>query len=121
VGTSKYEYYHSDGNNKYYRSDGINEILETHQKKMMKFKANGVKLNLDTGNFDAYNLSLRSENVLINSQDSDKPYFVIKSDDGNNLFYVGNNQSYLQSSNYKNNDTGMRINLSTGNIDTKNI
>lgn len=67
----------------------------------------GMKANLVAGTIDAFKLLMQSKNIMLNSNgDEDKPYFVVKNDDGKNLIYCGKNSSkedefYLQSREYK--------------------
>ena len=61
----------------------------------------GFKLDLMDGIIDAYNLKLTSKNLFINSIDENKPYLIIKNDDGRNLMLVDNNNYYLQSADYE--------------------
>lgn len=61
----------------------------------------GFKLDLMDGVIDAYNLKLTSKNLFINSIDENKPYLIIKNDDGRNLMLVDNNNYYLQSADYE--------------------
>lgn len=61
----------------------------------------GFKLDLLKGTLDAYNLKLTSKNIFINSMDANKPYFIIKNNDGRNLMYADDTNYYLQSSNFE--------------------
>lgn len=70
----------------------------------------GIHIDLETGAIDASNLYITSKNLLINSKDSNLPYFMIKDDDGCNLFYASKNHYYLQSHGFSTiNKTGMQI------------
>ena len=56
-----------------------------------------MRIDLKKGNIDAYNFSLSSKNVFINSNDDAKAFFVIKDNAGSNLFYAGSDKYYLKS------------------------
>lgn len=93
----------------------------------------GTKFDLQNGLLDAFNLKIQSKNVLLDSTARDSttennPYFIIKDDDGCNIFYAAKNQYYLQTHNYTKriadvNDktttygVGMKIDLQENSID----
>lgn len=87
----------------------------------------GSFFDLQNGRFDAYNLFLTSKNIYINSQQgTNHPYFIIKDDDGYNLFYAGHNRSgdaiyYLKSWDYNPGTAGTKFDLMTGQIDSYNF
>ena len=61
----------------------------------------GLRLDLKNGSLDSYNFKLSSKNVFINSATgTNTSYFIIKNDAGKNLLYAGNDEYYLQSSNF---------------------
>ena len=61
----------------------------------------GMKIDIETGKIDAYKLKIISQNILLDSTTSNGPYLMIKSNDGNNLFYVSDNHYYLKTNNYR--------------------
>ena len=78
----------------------------------------GMKIDLETGKIDAYNLKVTSKNLTLDSSGGTN-YFVVKDDSGNVLFNASSSNFYLRSSNYNTtNKTGMNINLQTGAIST---
>lgn len=86
----------------------------------------GVYFNLQDGKLDAYNLKITSKNIFFNSAKNANPYFVIKSNKGNNLFYVGSSAFYLKTDNYQeangtNPATGFKFNLQNGLIQAHNF
>ena len=86
----------------------------------------GMKLDLKEGTLDAFNFYLISKNVMLNSKDSAKPYFVIKDDYNNMLMHIGNSKFWLKSADYSETaagepEAGMKIDLSTGKIDAFNF
>mgnify|MGYP003296455281 FL=1 len=52
------------------------------------------------GTLDAYNFKLNSKNIMINSSNKADAFFIIKNDDGKNLFYAGPKEYYIQSNDY---------------------
>lgn len=88
----------------------------------------GFKLDLMDGVIDAYNLKLTSKNLFINSIDENKPYFIIKNNEGRNLMFVEDGKYYLQSSDFvtKNEDDngngkGMKLTLDGGSSSDSSI
>ena len=80
---------------------------------------NGSKINLQDGRFDVYNLYLTSKNIYLDSTFGTNTYFIIKSDEGNNLLYVGNNAYYLKTNDYNESDeSGTKIDLLNGLINS---
>lgn len=70
----------------------------------------GININLEDGSIDASNLYITSNNLLINSKDKKLPYFMIKDDDGCNLFCASKDYYYLQSHGFDTEKkTGMKI------------
>ena len=116
---------------KYYlQTDDYNSVLYNFEEgATVDTSAAGTHLNLADGHLDAYNFKLSSKNVFINSANdadhySTSPYFVIRDiqknnqgqEIGINLFYVGADQYYLKSNNFRPmSDTdlgiGIKINL----------
>ena len=60
----------------------------------------GLRLDLKEGILDAYNFRLSSKNVMINSSDKSSAFFVIKNDEGKNLFFAGPRDYYLKSNDF---------------------
>ena len=68
---------------------------------------------------DLYNKYIKTKNVQIATSN---PYFLIKDNSSDvELVKFGTDAMFIQSPKYQSNTTGMRINLLTGNIDTKRI
>ena len=61
----------------------------------------GFRLDLKDGTLDAYNFKLNSKNIMINSSKKADAFFIIKNDDGKNLFYAGPKEYYIQSSDFE--------------------
>ena len=87
----------------------------------------GMKIDLQGAFIDAFNLRLQSQNILIDCVEEDGPYFVIKSGATDeeltsfrNLMYVGNDAYYLQTADYKDKTSGLKIDLANGSIKAYN-
>lgn len=86
----------------------------------------GMKLDLKAGTLDAFDFYLTSKNVMLNSKDSSKPYFVIKDNCNNMLMHIGGTKFWLKSADYSETaagepEAGMKIDLTTGKIDAFNF
>ena len=105
----------------------LNEVESNGLKNPSSDKAGtGMRLDLKAGTLDAFNFYLISKNVMLNSKDSSKPYFVIKDDFNNMLMHIGNSKFWLKSADYSETasgepEAGMKIDLSTGKIDAFNF
>lgn len=91
------------------------------------YPGSGMKIDLQGASIDAFNLRLQSQNILIDCVNEDGPYFVIKSGSTDkeltsfrNLMYVGTDTYYLQTADYKENTSGLRIDLANGTIKAYN-
>lgn len=87
----------------------------------------GMKIDLQGAFIDAFNLRLQSQNLLIDCVNEDGPFFVIKSGSTDeeltsfrNLMYVGIDTYYLQTADYKENTSGLKIDLANGTIKAYN-
>lgn len=87
----------------------------------------GMKIDLQGAFIDAFNLRLQSQNILIDCVNEGGPYFVIKSGATDeeltsfrNLMYVGNDAYYLQTADYKDKTSGLKIDLANGSIKAYN-
>lgn len=86
----------------------------------------GMRLDLKKGTLDAFDFYLTSKNVMLNSKDSSKPYFVIKDNCNNMLMHIGTDKFWLKSADYSedtsgNSEAGMKIDLTNGKIDAFNF
>lgn len=86
----------------------------------------GMHLDLKNGTLDAFDFYLTSKNVMLNSKDSSKPYFVIKDNCNNMLMHIGTDKFWLKSADYSedasgNSEAGMKIDLTNGKIDAFNF
>lgn len=86
----------------------------------------GMRLDLKNGILDAFDFYLTSKNVMLNSKDSSKPYFVIKDNYNNMLMHIGSDKFWLKSADYSedsnhNSEAGMKIDLTNGKIDAFNF
>jgi hypothetical protein len=84
----------------------------------LDFTGDGMRIDLKEGNIDAYNFSLSSKNVFINSNDDATAFFVIKDNAGSNLFYAGLDKYYLKSSDFNGSSLGTKIDLLNGSIES---
>jgi hypothetical protein len=85
-----------------------------------------MRLDLKNGTLDAFDFYLTSKNVMLNSKDSSKPYFVIKDNFNNMLMHIGSTKFWLKSADYSedihgNSEAGMKIDLTNGKIDAFNF
>lgn len=92
---------HIADNAYYLQSDNYNSgIYDWTDRKTHESLGTGTKFDLQNGFLDAYNLKIQSKNVLLDSSAEANPYFIIKDDDGCNLFYAGTKQYYFQTCGY---------------------
>ena len=63
-------------------------------------RGSGFLLDLTNGHINAFNLSISSKNVFIDSTENADPFFIVKDNDGCNLIYVGTEKFYIQSHSY---------------------
>lgn len=63
-------------------------------------QGSGFLLDLTNGYINAFNLSLASKNIFIDSSNDANPFFVVKDNDGCNLIYAGSDRFYIQSHSY---------------------
>ena len=80
--------------------------------------SSGMKINLDEGNILAHKFTLSTDKLRLSTSD---PYFWIKGGSSKKLIHIGEEEYYLQSSNYISNSSGMHIDLSNGKIDAYNF
>ena len=99
----------ADGENGYYlQSSNFNETNNT-----------GTKISINDGNFISYNFNLQAKNnnggLFIKSS---SPYLEIKeSNSGNSLLYIGDDDYYLSSNNFsEENKLGTKIDIDDGTI-----
>lgn len=78
----------------------------------------GMKIDLKNGRIDAFEFTLASKNIYLNSGDDATKYFVIKDNDNNMIFHAGKNEYYMKSADYTAGEAGTMINLSEGKIDS---
>lgn len=78
----------------------------------------GMKIDLKNGRMDAYEFTLASKNIYLNSGDDADRYFVIKDNDNNMIFHAGKNNYYMKSADYTAGEAGTMINLKEGKIDS---
>lgn len=84
-------------------------------------QGSGTKIDLYGSSIDSYNLKLISKNVYLDSTAGSHPYFVIKSDSGNNLFYASQSDYYLKTNDYIAGISGTKIDLQLGKINSYNF
>jgi hypothetical protein len=63
-------------------------------------QGSGFLLDLTNGHINAFNLSIASKNVFIDSSEKADPFLIIKDNDGCNLIYAGQKDFYIQSHTY---------------------
>ncbi len=82
----------------------------------------GTKFNLQNGHLDAYNFKLTSKNTTINSsQENGTTYFEIRNNDTEQktLIHASDTGFYLQTADFTNAGTGVKIDLNSGNFKLK--
>ena len=80
----------------------------------------GMKIDLAGAYVNAFNLQLISKNILLDCTSDTGPYLIVKADSGNNLMYVSADTYYLKTDDYKQGETGLKIDLDTGSIKAYN-
>ncbi len=87
---------------KYYlQTDDYTQTTFVTTDKTKSENGKGFKLDLKKGTLDAYKLKVTSKNLYLNSMDDNKPYLIVKNNDGRNLMYVDDGNYYLQSANFQ--------------------
>ena len=115
---------HPTGTNPYFEVKGQSGNKLIHigansyylQSNNFKDNASGMRIDLGTGYINAYNFKLKSSRLLIDSSSTNTSYFKIIDTDDHDLINIGNDNYFLQSSNYVENKSGMKINLASGSI-----
>ena len=72
-------------------------------------QGSGFLLDLTNGYINAFNLSLASKNIFIDSSNGADPFLIVKDNDGCNLIYAGQTDFYLQSHTYSRYVLGDRL------------
>lgn len=78
--------------------------------------SSGMKIDLDDGIIDAYELKITSNHIKLDSTENADPYFAIKHNDSTYIAYFGVDNYYLQSATYPN-GSGLFLDLKNGKID----
>lgn len=85
----------------------------------------GMKIDLQTGKINAYQLALASKNLLFNAGDNVTDYFAIRDNNGKVIVYFGKNKQFIKSGDFEapNPDQnypgmGMRIDFAKGKIES---
>lgn len=91
----------------------------------------GMLIDLMKGTINAYQFSLASKNILLNAGDAASDYLSVRDNYGKVLLYLGDNDYFLKSSNFRalDNNTsgnlypgmGTKIDLATGSIEAYNF
>ncbi len=87
----------------------------------------GMRIDLREGAINAYRFTLTSKNIFLDAGDNAETYLSIRDNNGKVLFYVGDDNYFLKSSDFRplDNNTsgnlypgmGTKINLTTGSIE----
>lgn len=102
----------------YLQSDDFEPTIFNFNETASNSQGKGMKIDLKNGHIDAYEFTLASKNIYLNSGNDVTKYFVIKDNDNNMIFHAGKNDYYLKSADYTPNEAGTMINLSEGKIDS---
>ena len=90
-----------DSDKYYLQTDDYSEVDFNEGDGGISNTGSGLRLDLKDGILNGYNFRLSSKNVMINSSDKSTAFFIIKNDDGNNLFYAGPDNYYLKSNDFE--------------------
>lgn len=90
-----------DSDKYYLQTDDYSEVDFNEGDGGISNTGSGLRLDLKDGVLNGYNFRLSSKNVMINSSDKSTAFFIIKNDDGNNLFYAGPDNYYLKSNDFE--------------------
>lgn len=110
-----------DGNDTYQIAyvDINGKVITDKENAVQGAPGDGLHFDLQEGILDAYNFKLTSKNILLDSTEKAKLFFVIKDDDGNVILNAGEDSYYLQSSNYDDIERhGTKISLNEGAINS---
>ena len=102
----------------YLQSDDFEPTVFNFNETASNSQGKGMKIDLKNGRVDAYEFTLASKNIYLNSGNDATNYFVIKDNDNNMIFHAGKNDYYLKSADYTAGEAGTMINLSEGKIDS---
>lgn len=104
----------------YLQSDDFEPTVFNFNETASNSQGKGMKIDLKNGRIDAYEFTLASKNVYLNSGEDATKYFIIKDNDNNMIFHAGTgvNGYYLKSADYTPGEAGTMINLSEGKIDS---
>lgn len=102
----------------YLQSDDFEPTVFNFNETASNSQGKGMKIDLKNGRMDAYEFTLASKNIYLNSGDDATKYFVIKDNDNNMILHAGKNEYYMKSADYTAGEAGTMINLSEGKIDS---
>lgn len=104
----------------YLQSDDFEPTVFNFNETASNSQGKGMKIDLLEGRIDAFEFTLASKNVYLNSGEDATKYFIIKDNDNNMIFHAGSgaNGYYLKSADYTPGEAGTMINLSEGKIDS---
>lgn len=104
----------------YLQSDDFEPTVFNFNETASNSQGKGMKIDLLEGRIDAFEFTLASKNVYLNSGEDATKYFIIKDNDNNMIFHAGSgaNGYYLKSADYTPDEAGTMINLSEGKIDS---
>lgn len=84
----------------------------------------GMKMDLNSGHIDAYDFTLTSKNIFLDSGNKANPFMIVRDNLGKVLIYMGTNNYFLQSSDFRpmNKNTkvlgsGMKLDLVQGKLE----
>lgn len=80
-----------------------------------KSNESGMQIDLTKGKIDAFNFKLTSQNIILDST-NDSRNLLIKKDDNTSLMEIGDNNFFLQSANFNDQDSGFKLDLNNGRI-----
>jgi hypothetical protein len=84
----------------YFKSNNFTYTAFNIEDNSTSTPGSGFLLDLTNGVINAFNLTIASKNILLDSSGEADPYFIIKDDHGHNLFYAGTTDYYLKTCNY---------------------
>lgn len=102
----------------YLQTDDYEATVFNFNETQSNSQGRGMKIDLKNGRMDAYEFTLASKNIYLNSGEDASKYFIIKDNDNNMIFHAGKNNYYLKSADYTPGEAGTMINLNEGKIDS---
>ena len=92
--------------NYYLQTDNYTPTQFNFNETTSNSQGKGIKLDLKNSRMDAYEFTLASKNIYLNSGEDATRYFVIKDNDNNMILHAGKNNYYLKSADFSPSESG---------------